>query len=212
MSNASVLSTRECYEVLLGAKETPMSSTGLDVFDKTLQTTHIWLDELMQVIGPDRQVAWHVLGSVLRTLRDRVPLGLAVHLGWQLPLLVRGTYYDQWHAPDQTLEQLPRSLDEFLQIVSKDLANIGRSTCAMRQWQYSRSFGGMWIEVKLRRCGMPCRSSCEISGKTVLKHPMCGLDPSNTATMEQTRRALALGCSPSGAKQDVLRRLDKAKS
>ena len=33
-----------------------MSSTGLDVFDKTLQTTHIWLDELMQEIGPDRGV------------------------------------------------------------------------------------------------------------------------------------------------------------
>jgi uncharacterized protein (DUF2267 family) len=98
-----------------------MSSTGLDVFDKTLQTTHIWLDELMQVIGPDRHVAWHVLGSVLRALRDRVPLGLAVHLGSQLPLLVRGTYYERWHAPGQRLENPPRSLDEFLQIVSQDL-------------------------------------------------------------------------------------------
>ena len=98
-----------------------MSSTGLDVFDKTLQTTHIWLDELMQVIGPDRHLAWHVLSSVLRALRDRVPLGLAVHLGSQLPLLVRGTYYDRWRAPGQSLEHPARSLDEFLQIVSQDL-------------------------------------------------------------------------------------------
>ncbi len=29
-----------------------MSATGLDVFDKTLQTTHIWLDELMAKIRP----------------------------------------------------------------------------------------------------------------------------------------------------------------
>ncbi len=64
-----------------------MSATGLDVFDKTLQTTHIWLDELMAENGPDRQVAWHVLGVVLRTVRDRIPLELAVHLGSQLPLL-----------------------------------------------------------------------------------------------------------------------------
>ena len=76
-----------------------MSATGLDVFDKTLQTTHIWLDELMEEIGPDRQVAWHVLGAVLRAVRDRVPLELAVHLGAQLPLLIRGTYYDQWSSP-----------------------------------------------------------------------------------------------------------------
>jgi uncharacterized protein (DUF2267 family) len=100
-----------------------MSSTGLDVFDKTLQTTHIWLDELMQVIGPDRHVAWHVLGAVLRAIRDRVPLGLAAHLGSQLPLLVRGVYYDQWHAPARPDEKPPRSLDEFLAPIADELAN-----------------------------------------------------------------------------------------
>lgn len=26
-----------------------MSATGLDVFDRTLQTTNIWLDEIMEV-------------------------------------------------------------------------------------------------------------------------------------------------------------------
>jgi len=38
-----------------------------------------------------------VLGAVLHALRDRLQIGLAVHLGAQLPLLVRGLYYDQWH-------------------------------------------------------------------------------------------------------------------
>jgi uncharacterized protein (DUF2267 family) len=98
-----------------------MSATGLDVFDKTLQTTHIWLDELMAEIGPDRQVAWHVLGAVLRALRDRIPLELAVHLGSQLPILVRGIYYDQWHAPGR-MDEKPRSLDEFLTPISEQLA------------------------------------------------------------------------------------------
>jgi hypothetical protein len=32
-----------------------MSATGLDVFDKTLQTTNIWLDDIMEVLGPDRR-------------------------------------------------------------------------------------------------------------------------------------------------------------
>ena len=82
-----------------------MSATGLDVFDKTLQTTNIWLDEIMAKLGPDRQVAWHVLGAVLHALRDRLQIGLAVHLGAQLPLLVRGLYYDQWHPSEQTLKQ-----------------------------------------------------------------------------------------------------------
>jgi uncharacterized protein (DUF2267 family) len=102
-----------------------MSATGLDVFDKTLQTTHIWLDELMQdeSIGPDRQVAWHVLGVVLRAVRDRIPLELGVHLGSQLPLLVRGLYYDQWHAPGRMGEK-PRSLDAFLAPIGERLTQI----------------------------------------------------------------------------------------
>jgi uncharacterized protein (DUF2267 family) len=89
-----------------------MSATGLEVFDKTLQTTNIWLDEIMAEMGPDRQIAWHILGAVLRTLRDRLPPDLAAHLGSQLPILVRGTYYDQYEpsaAPDRI-----RSLDGFL--------------------------------------------------------------------------------------------------
>ena len=73
-----------------------MSANGLEVFDKTLETTHIWLKEIMADIGPDRQVAWKVLSVVLHKLRDRLPLGLAAHLGSQMPLLVRGVYYDQF--------------------------------------------------------------------------------------------------------------------
>ena len=102
-----------------------MSASGLDVFDKTLQTTHIWLDELMQdeAVGRDRQVAWYVLGVVLRAVRDRIPLELAVHLGSQLPLLVRGLYYDQWHAPGR-MDEKPRSLDAFLAPIGERLNQI----------------------------------------------------------------------------------------
>lgn len=96
-----------------------MATTGLEVFDRTLHITNIWLDEIMKEVGPDRQAAWHALGAVLHALRDRLPLELAVHLGAQLPLLVRGLYYDQWHVGRQP-EKL-RSLDEFLQRVAEGL-------------------------------------------------------------------------------------------
>jgi hypothetical protein len=42
-----------------------MSATSLDVFDKTLQTTNIWLNEICDMLGPDRRVAWKVLSVVL---------------------------------------------------------------------------------------------------------------------------------------------------
>jgi uncharacterized protein (DUF2267 family) len=97
-----------------------MSSTGLDVFDKTLQTTHVWLNELCEEIGPDAHLAWHVLGAVLRATRDRLSMDLAAHFGSQLPLLVRGTYYDRLR-PSQLPSKL-RSLDEFLDGIEAELA------------------------------------------------------------------------------------------
>ncbi len=54
-----------------------MSANGLEVFDKTIQTTHIWLNEITEVIGPDRQLAWKVLSTVLHKLRDRLPVDVA---------------------------------------------------------------------------------------------------------------------------------------
>jgi uncharacterized protein (DUF2267 family) len=99
-----------------------MSATGLDVFDKTLQQTNIWLDEVMETVGPDRQVAWHALGAALRALRDRLPVDMAAHLGAQLPLLVRGLYYDQWRPAETPTKE--RSREEFLAHVSEGLRNI----------------------------------------------------------------------------------------
>ncbi len=111
-----------------------MASTGLEVFDKTLQTTHVWLDELMEELGPDRRFAWHALSAVLRTLRDRLPRELSAHLGAQLPLLIRGAYYDQYEPqlqPDRI-----RGLDEFLARVAERMqgqrpVNARDVTCAV---------------------------------------------------------------------------------
>lgn len=97
-----------------------MAATGLEVFDKTLQITNAWLDELMGDVGPPRQLAWHVLGGVLRTLRDRLPIELGAHMAAQLPLLVRGAYYDQFQ-PARVPERY-RTEDEFLARVADKLS------------------------------------------------------------------------------------------
>lgn len=106
-----------------------MSTSGLDVWDKTLQTTNIWLDEISETIGPDRQIAWKVLSTVLHKLRDRLPVDLAAHLGAQLPLLVRGVYYDQylpatqptdWHTADEFIKEVGKWLSDIRPVDPKD--------------------------------------------------------------------------------------------
>lgn len=95
-----------------------MAATGLEVFDKTLQLTNTWLEELSAELNCGRQGAWHALSAVLHALRDRLQPELAAHLGAQLPLLVRGLYYDQWRPSGQGKS---RHLDEFLAVVAQGL-------------------------------------------------------------------------------------------
>ena len=98
-----------------------MSATGLEVFDRTLQTTNTWLGEIMHLLETDRQVAWKVLSVVLHRLRDRLPVELAAHLGSQLPLLVRGVFYDQYQPARQPGDC--RTLEAFIAEVAEWLAD-----------------------------------------------------------------------------------------
>lgn len=98
-----------------------MSASGLDVFDRTLETTHIWLNEICNDLGPDKQVAWKVLSTVLHKLRDRLTINLAAHLGAQLPLLIRGVYYDQFEPGKMPSEF--RSREEFVAEVAEWLSD-----------------------------------------------------------------------------------------
>ena len=75
-----------------------MSQTGLRAFESTLQTTNVWLNDILDQLGwQDQQRAYHALRAVLHALRDRLPVDQAAALAAQLPMLVRGFYYEGWH-------------------------------------------------------------------------------------------------------------------
>jgi uncharacterized protein (DUF2267 family) len=71
-----------------------MSTTGLDVFDTTVQKTNNWLNDLMQVLRwPDKHKVYLALRTTLHALRDRLTVEEVAHLGAQLPMLIRGFRY-----------------------------------------------------------------------------------------------------------------------
>jgi uncharacterized protein (DUF2267 family) len=92
--------------------------TGLDSLDTTLHKTNEWLGDVMDAIGTsDRRKAYGVLRGVLHALRDRLPVPSVAGLGAQLPVLVRGIYYDGWRPQVDGKPSHVRSLDEFLALV-----------------------------------------------------------------------------------------------
>lgn len=89
------------------------TETHVPAFESTLQTTHNWLRELELLASlRNESEAYSVLRAVLHTLRDRLTPDEAVNLAAELPMLVRGFYYDDW-KPSATPKKL-RTLGDFL--------------------------------------------------------------------------------------------------
>ncbi|GIW86474.1 MAG: hypothetical protein KatS3mg108_0798 [Isosphaeraceae bacterium] len=110
-----------------------MSWTGLDAFDTTIHTTNAWLHAIMEELGlKDRRRAYHALRVVLHAARDRLTVSEAAHLGAQLPLLVRGLYYEGWQPTDRPIRG--RRLREFvapIQAAFRDRSDLEPETIAL---------------------------------------------------------------------------------
>ena len=95
----------------------------VNVFDKTQQKTMRWIDSLLEGMGwTDRYRGYILLRGVLHTLRDRLPSDEAAQLGAQLPMLVRGFYYEGWH-PAGTPKKY-RHKDGFLAQVGREVPGL----------------------------------------------------------------------------------------
>ncbi|MEA2515327.1 MAG: hypothetical protein QOJ59_4816 [Thermomicrobiales bacterium] len=103
-----------------------MASTGLDVFDATVQKTNTWLKEIAEELyWDDRHRAYLALRGTLHALRDYLVPDEAAHLAAQLPLLVRGMYYEGWD-PSRT-PTTERSREDFLGRIAAEFARADPS-------------------------------------------------------------------------------------
>lgn len=100
-----------------------MSSTGIKIFDTTLQKTFVWLHAIMDETGVENsQQAYSALRAVLHAIRDRLMVDEAMHLGAQLPMLIRGFYYEGWTRSGKPLKY--RHKEDFVAEVSKNLPGL----------------------------------------------------------------------------------------
>ena len=91
-----------------------MSNSVLEVFDASLQKTQVWINDLMRELGWEErpQNTCLALRTALHALRDRLTVEEAVHLGAQLPILIRGVYYEGWKLTGKPVKERHKS--EFL--------------------------------------------------------------------------------------------------
>jgi CBS domain-containing protein len=90
------------------------------VLDSTIQKTHEWLKDITDRLGfPNEKAAFAGLRAVLHALRDRLPRENAVELGAQLPMLIRGMYYEGWTPLKEPTRV--RHQQEFFDLVAAQL-------------------------------------------------------------------------------------------
>jgi len=70
---------------------------NIHVFDKTIQKSQLWIEEIEKNIenGSENR-AYLALRTVLHSLRNRLQINEAIHLGAELPMLIRGLYFEGW--------------------------------------------------------------------------------------------------------------------
>jgi uncharacterized protein (DUF2267 family) len=95
-------------------------TTGLDTFDKTVQQSNLWLKDVMERLNTyDRHHAYSTLRAVLHALRDRIGPENAAHLGAQLPMLLRGLFYEGWDPTGKPTKE--RHENAFLAHIAREL-------------------------------------------------------------------------------------------
>jgi uncharacterized protein (DUF2267 family) len=109
--------------------------SGVHIFDTVVQDGNAWLKAVMERLNTeDAHIAYTALKATLHALRDRIPPESAVHLGAQLPTVIRGVYFENWRMAGLPTKE--RHLGQFLEHVATAIpAGMGldadQSACAV---------------------------------------------------------------------------------
>ncbi len=96
------------------------TSTGVTALDHSIQETNTWLKAIDEQLALEsRHHAYSALRAVLHALRDRLAPEVTVKLGAQLPIVVRGIYYEGWHMAATPTKE--RHVEEFTAHIAREL-------------------------------------------------------------------------------------------
>lgn len=98
-----------------------MSQTGISSIDHAPQVVAEWLNEICESLDWEEKARAHLLlRSTLHALRDWLSVDEAADLSAQLPLLIRGIFFDGWDPSRTPVKD--RSKADFLGRVTQNFS------------------------------------------------------------------------------------------
>jgi uncharacterized protein (DUF2267 family) len=100
-----------------------MSAQGLEVIDHTVQLTHEWINELRERLGwTSSRDTLRLLRATLAQVRDHLGHNEVAQLSAQLPLLIRGMFFEGWQPAHTPVRD--RTLDHFIAAIAAKLGDV----------------------------------------------------------------------------------------
>jgi uncharacterized protein (DUF2267 family) len=95
------------------------------IWDKAQSKSSSWISDLSEYLGwANAPLTLFALRAVLHALRDRLPPDEAVELSAQMPLIIKGVYFDGWDPSSTPVRA--RTKEEFLALVRSNLHKAAR--------------------------------------------------------------------------------------
>lgn len=105
--------------------------SSIDIVDHNIKTINTWLKDISEELdGIGEEEAWSRLKAVLQTLRDRITVNETADFAAQLPIIVRGLYFEGW-SPAETPHKW-RNRDEYLSAFTQKLEGTGDGEATLK--------------------------------------------------------------------------------
>jgi uncharacterized protein (DUF2267 family) len=99
-------------------------STRVSVFESSLHKSQAWITEMhAELSWLSGDSVYQLLRAVLHTLRDQLSTDEAAHFAAELPMLLRGTFYESWNPTKARGKGATKA--EFIQAVRDHMGNMG---------------------------------------------------------------------------------------
>ncbi|WP_083199322.1 DUF2267 domain-containing protein [Rhizobium sp. AC44/96] len=143
-------------------------------FPDAAQQATVWIRELSELLGCEQRVAYEVLRTILHGVRDRLSVDDNAKVGNDLPMMLRGLYFEAWDPMKSQghddLHDLPALLNAALPRSIVSDAELFPKVLKLFEARLPRKRSNK-LDIALRLCATTATIGNQLTSVTLNKPP-----------------------------------------